>query len=421
MFKLFFLFISLFIFSGCIGDLKSVKPNEKVFDNEDKYIMFALRAEELKEYKTSAKLFNTLYEKSNKKEYLYRSLQSDLVLKEDEKIISKVDNILDGNFDDYKLVRFKIVALIQLKRLELAKIEALKLISLSNQVDDYLLLSEIYVKQNKSDTAIKYLESAYAKEYNEKILDKLSVILYLNLDRKKDAIAHLETHIMVHGCSDIICNRLIGFYSNENDIDGLLSIYLKVYKINKSDKIARKIVQIYNYKKEPIKLMNFLEESKSDDEVLLQIYISLNNYKKAFPLAKILYKKSGKIGYLGQSAVFKYESFLNKNDEDMLLGVIATLENVVKQSDEPLYLNYLGYLLIEHNLDIQKGINYVDEALVKNPTSVYYLDSKAWGYYKLGKCKKAFNIMKDILKKYDIDEPEVLFHTKKIKECIKLN
>jgi len=283
-----------------------------------------------------------------------------------------------------------------------------------------LLMSEIYIKQNKFNTALKYLEGAYVKEYNEKLLDRLAIILYVNLERKKDAIAYLKTHIMVNGCSELICNRLISFYSNENDIDGLLSIYLKIYTQNHNKIIASKIIQIYNYQKEYIKLMDFLEDSKSDDHMLLKIYINLNDYKKAYPLARKLYKETNNIDYLGQSAIFEYENSENKNEKVMLNDVVSTLGDVVKKSDEPLYLNYLGYLLIEHDIDVKKGITYIDRALIANPLSIYYLDSKAWGYYKLGECKKADAIMKEMFNLENINEPEVLQHLEKIKKCVKL-
>lgn len=413
--------IFVLFFSGCVGDSSlTVKQNQKAFDGEDRYIMFALRAEELKDYNTSAKLFNTLYERSHKKEYLYRSLRSELLLKDDDKVISKIDDVLDGKFDDFKLVRFKIVALMQSGKLELAKKDALKLVGLTKDTNDYLLMSEIYIKQNKFNTALKYLEGAYVKEYNEKLLDRLAIILYVNLERKKDAIAYLKTHIMVNGCSELICNRLISFYSNENDIDGLLSIYLKIYTQNHNKIIASKIIQIYNYQKEYIKLMDFLEDSKSDDHMLLKIYINLNDYKKAYPLARKLYKETNNIDYLGQSAIFEYENSENKNEKVMLNDVVSTLGDVVKKSDEPLYLNYLGYLLIEHDIDVKKGITYIDRALIANPLSIYYLDSKAWGYYKLGECKKADAIMKEMFNLENINEPEVLQHLEKIKKCVKL-
>ena len=60
---------SIFIFSGCMGSLASysVKPNVKVFEQEDSYILFALRAEQLRDYKSASELFNSLYEKADKK------------------------------------------------------------------------------------------------------------------------------------------------------------------------------------------------------------------------------------------------------------------------------------------------------------------------------------------------------------------
>lgn len=75
------IFLSLFlalIFSGCFGTSQpspSVKAHEKAFAEEDVYILFGLRAEQLKEYNAASNIFNALWEKSNKKEYLYKSLQ----------------------------------------------------------------------------------------------------------------------------------------------------------------------------------------------------------------------------------------------------------------------------------------------------------------------------------------------------------
>jgi len=65
------LFLVLFI-SGCVSKTETIKPNEKAFEEEDAYILFALRAQELKEFSSASSIFNTLYEKSNKKEYLFR-------------------------------------------------------------------------------------------------------------------------------------------------------------------------------------------------------------------------------------------------------------------------------------------------------------------------------------------------------------
>ncbi len=420
MFKIFLaLFLALF-FSGCFGEVKPPKtlaPNKKAFAQEDAYILFGLRAEQLKEYDAASSIFNSLWEKAGKKEYLYKSLQNDLAAHKNQKVILKVDEVTQGNIDDFILVRLKIIALIGDSKFERARVLAIDLVEKSKEVNDYILVSEIYVKQKKFDTALKYLESAYTKDYNEKILDRMSIILYVNLQRNKDAIAQLETHTRMHGCSKMICTRLVGFYSNENNIEGLLSVYLRIYELHKNSEIAKKIVQIYAYKKEYIKLMSFLQKSGSDDELLLQVYINSKNYKKASKLAGKLYSETGDINYLGQSAIFKYESSKNKNDKQMQARVVEMLKEVASVENIPLYLNYLGYLLIDHSIDIKEGMKYVREALEIEPNSAFYLDSLAWGYYKLGKCKKALKIINRVKKLDGGDDPEVIEHIKAIKKC----
>ena len=400
-------------------ELSNLKSNEKAFEKEDTYILFALRAEQVGENGAAAQIFNTLYEKSQKKEYLYRSLENELIAKEYEKVIKKVDEISQDSFDDYILIRVKVVALMELDKLEEAKSLAIELVKKSNEADDYILVSDIYIKKEEYDTALKYLESAYTKNYNEKILDKMSIVMYVNLNRKKDAIAQLETHTRVYGCSEVICHRLIGFYSNENNVDGLLSVYLRLYSSTKSEEIAKKIIQIYSYKKEYIKLMDFLENSKSDDKALFELYSYTKNYEKAFVLADELYAKSGDINYLGQSAIYEYESAKDKNNKPMLTSVVNKLEKVTQIDTNPLYLNYLGYVLIDHEIDIKKGMKYIQKVLLVKPNSSFYLDSLAWGYYKLGKCKKAKEIMKRVVTLEGGDDPEVTKHVKMIDKCIK--
>lgn len=422
MFNYLVVFFLLLAFSGCsLTPNISLADNKKTFEEEDKIIFMALRAQELKNYDLSAKLFNTLYLKSSKKEYLYHSLRNNLTAKKYETVVKRVDKITSGSFDDFNLIRLKIIALINLGELELAKTISILLVQESGEINDYIVVSEIYVSLKKYDTALKYLESAYAKDFNEKVLDRLSVILYVNLDRKKDAVAQLESHSLIHGCSKLICNRLLGFYSDENNIDGLLSTYLRLYEIDKDEKIAEKIIQIYGYKKDYVKLMTFLENSSSDDKLLLQLYIQAKNYKKAAIQADKIYKDTLEIDYLGQNAIFEYESAKNKNDIQIQNKVINKLKRVVKVDDNALYLNYLGYLLIDHDIDVKFGMEYIQRALKQQPNSAYYLDSKAWGYYKLGKCLKAEELILKVMKLEGGDEPEVLEHYEKIKKCKEKN
>lgn len=415
----FVLFLALSLLFVSCKDLGSLKPNEKAFDREDNYILFALRAEDVKDYVAASELFAVLYEKSLKKEYLYRSLENDLRSKQYFKLIKRVDTHLKDFSKDTTLQRLKVVSLFDLNRLDEAVVLAIALAKMTKNPNDYILVSDVYSKRQEYDTALKYLESAYTKEYNENILDRMSIILYVNLNRKKEAIAQLETHSRMLGCSEKICMRLISLYSNENNLDGLLSTYLRFYESKKNKEVAKKIVQIYSYKKDYLALMDFLEHSNADDKVLLQLYTASKNYDKAYSLSQKLYEETSQIDYLGRSAIYEYESAKDKNKKELLLRVVKKLNKVIHEDDGPVYLNYLGYILIDHEIDVKVGMGYIERVLKMQPNSSFYLDSKAWGYYKLGECEKAQKLIQRVVKLEGGDDPEVLSHVTKIENCLK--
>jgi len=411
--NLFFLLFVLF-FSACSNQSVAIKGYEKVFEAEDKYIVLALYAEQVQANLEASKLFNTLYQKSSKREYLHRSLTNLLVAKRYEKILV----VAKKEPNDLFVKRMEVVALINLSKMKEAENKALNLVKLSKKSDDYLLVSDLYVSQKKFDKAVKYLEGAYIKDYDEKILDRMSIILYVNLGRKNEAIAYLETHSRIYSCSKLICNRLISFYSDENNIDGLLSAYLRYYKVNPDERVSKKIVQIYEYKKEYLKLIDFLKKTKSDNDVLLKLYLKIKNYKKAFVLAESMYKDTGDIQYLGKSAIYEYESKQNNLKAEDILSISKKFEKVIAEKNTALYLNYYGYLLIDHEIDIKKGIGYIKRALKIQPKASFYMDSLAWGYYKQGRCKKAKSIMNKVIKLDGGTHEEILSHIKSIDECL---
>ena len=57
--------------------------------------------------------------------------------------------------------------------------------------------------------------------------------------------------------------------------------------------------------------------------------------------------------------------------------------------------------MIDHDMDVKKGISLVKKALEKKPDNGYYLDSLAWGYYKLGEVKKAEKIQEKAIENTD--------------------
>ncbi len=81
-----------------------------------------------------------------------------------------------------------------------------------------------------------------------------------------------------------------------------------------------------------------------------------------------------------------------KIKKTVLKSVIKKFEDVLTVLDNHVYQNYLGYILIDFDVDINKGgLDFVNKALEKAPpNNLAYIDSLAWGgQYKLKQCKKS--------------------------------
>ncbi len=410
-----------FLFAGCVNSYDANPANgaKKMFEAEDRYIIFALEAERLEDFNSSASLFFTSYEKSEKLEYLYHSLQGYFRAQQYEKLLSLATEYQNRYPDEVMLRRYEILSLVNLNQFALAKVRALDLANKTQESPDVLLLSDIYLKENQTLEALEYLKKAYTRQYDEAILDKITTILYANLHKKQEAIDMMEQHIKNYGCSKLICMKLAAVYGNENDIDAMVATYVRLYAIEPSDEIAQNIIKLYGYQKNYSKLMFFLEEYRVNDELLLQLYVEAKFFDKASVLAKKIYDAHFAPEYLAQSAIYKYESLGKKIDAKSLQTVLTQLKDALDAEPKATYFNYLGYLMIEHNIELEKGIAYVKEALKLEKDSPFYLDSLAWGYYKLHKCKEAKIIMDQVVEKIGLDEPEIKEHVKAIHQCKK--
>ena len=419
MFKVIVSAAALLLWSGCSMHTP-VTPQEKAFDAEDTYALFALDAEARGEYATAAQYYALLYEKVPRIAYRDHFFENLLRAKQFDDVLKNAETIQQPEAFDVQVERYRIRALIGKRDFKTAETAALALLKQTKAKPEYVSLAEIYALQKEYDSALRYLESAYDIDYDEALLDSMAVMMYVNLDRKKDAIALLETHIRMNGCSERICRRLVGFYSEQDNVEGMLTTYLRLYDVRPSKEVAEAIVRIYSYQNDLVHLKQFLEAHHSDDALLLKLYVNAKEYAAASALAEKLYQDSGDAVYLGQSAIFAFEGAKDKKDPKLIAEVIEKLKRAVQSEKDPLMLNYLGYILIDENVNPKAGIVYVKAALEQEPDSPYYLDSLAWGYYKLGRCKEADAVMKKVLKAMHGEKDEELeAHIKAIGECLK--
>jgi len=408
-------------FAGCAPHAApKVDATHKAFEEEDAYTLFALDAQAHGRYGEAAELFAILYERAPRSAYRSAFFQNLLLAKRYGDVLTNVDIAEASEGKTAELERYRVQALVGLQQLEAALSVALALVGEYKAKTDYVAVADIETMLRHYDSALKYLESAYAVDYDEAVLDKLAVTLYVNLERKKEAIARLETHIRLNGCSERICKRLAGFYSDQNNIDGMLETYLRLYAAYPDPQVAEAIVRIYGFKKDLLHLQQFLETYGSDDALLLNLYINAKAYEKASALAARLYEEEGDPDYLAKSAIFAFEAAEQKRDPALLERVTSQLKQAVKSTKDPLQLNYLGYLLIDYDIDPAEGIRYVKMALEQEPDSPFYLDSLAWGYYKNGECQKAAETIRRAVKAMQGEtDPELESHVDAIEKCLK--
>ena len=214
-------------------------------------------------------------------------------------------------------------------------------------------------------------------------------------------------------------------YQEQGNIDGMLSILNRMYlkykqdpDLSKTTLLIQNLIVTLLEKKDIKQAIKFLEETKIDQTKLTNLYYQDGQLEKALVMTRKIYRKTRKPALLGKIAMYEFE--LAKDKQKVMKHVIANFELALSSGiNDASYQNYYGYLLIDFNINTKKGIELIQQALKTTPNNIAYLDSLAWGYYKLGKCKEALNIMKKVISVTGLKDKEIKIHWNSIQECNK--
>jgi len=395
--------LSLFII-GC--SIKTPEIGKKYFPEEDNYIIKALLLENDGNYKAASKLYMFLYKKTKKSIYFKKYLDSLFALREYDKVIKEAKEFLEKSWND-EIFKIEIFSLLEENKLNKAKKELLNKFNKKNEFF-YSMMSYILTKQKKYLEALAYSKSNYALNPTKKNLLILVDILIKN-KKYNEALAYLNTYLKEKGCDYYVCLKLAKIYKNFYDYSRLANIYEKLGRFN--SRFYLLALDYYMNEGKYQKAINLVKEHNLDEEYLMYIYEQMKDFKKAALVAMNLYLKTDNIKYL-----LKYTMYIYKTSQDMKTTkeVINKLRFIVKKVKTPLIYNFLGYVLIDKDINPKEGIEYIKKALKKEPDNVEYIDSLAWGYYKLHKCKMAWDIMKNI----NTNDLIILEHKKLIKRCL---
>lgn len=392
----------------------------------DMYILMALDSQRQYDHKSSLTYFKKLYELTNEKKYLLNSIKYCFILKDfpqmeqlSKKALEKYKSKEDR---EYFMVQY-ILALSNQKKYNEALIISNDLLDNEKSAKNYGIMAGIYYAKEDYKNALKYYESAYAQDQNEQTLLRLVNILYSYMNEKDTALAYLETFLQTHGCKRKVCDKLMLIYQEQGNINGMLSILNKLYTkylnrpgMESTVKMIQNLIVTLLEQRSSNEAILYLEKYDLDPTKLLNLYYKEGYYKKAITLTKKLYNKTKNPELLGKIAMYRFEDA--KDKRKVLKSVIANFELALSSGiNNDSFQNYYGYILIDFDIDVQKGVILIKQALKTSPNNIAYQDSLAWGYYKLGKCKEAYEIMSKIVKIIGLKDDEIRLHWEKINEC----
>ncbi len=414
----------LLLFNGCSNktlDLENKEPSKTKFV-EVKTKKF--ESENQRMYYDARDLYFDLFDRTNNYEYFAKYLALSTNLKDYELVKRDalkyyVDNIKQEEI----ILRLYTFALFKLGDSTEALQSGEKLVGLFQNDVNYELLGTIYLQQKNYLKAYEFFEKAFVMNKSANTFLNLTNIQYYNLEQKEQAINKIEEYIKANGYDFNLSMQLLSFYEKEQKFDKLVPFLKEMYfDYKKNSELLMlskaKILLIKYIAKDSVgKAIEFLEQNNEEDEILLNLYKITNQPQKAYNLLDRLYKKSNNLDFLAQQAIIEFEMAEDKTK--VLNDVIFKFDKVLLVTNNHIYENYLAYILIDFNINVKRGVSLVKKALKEEPNNLAYIDTLAWGEYKLKNCQEANKQMKRVVDEVGLNDEEIKLHWEKIKECKK--
>lgn len=337
--------------------------------------------------------------------------------------------------ENAQLARFSSVYHLQNNDINSAQKTLEELIKWDKDYRNYELLGDLYLQKQIFNLSLQNYRASKANLPEEsapnevlalKIAEnELLLAAHANDKRKKEAInkakKELESFVDEGACTLRVCMLLGKIYGDLGETDKLENLYIKLYELTRDENFLRVLVEHLMAQKKYSKALDIALNYRLDDDLTLYLYERVGKLQEAYEFALKNYEEKKEKKYLLVAAVMEFENATKRQkiDKSLLNSVAKKFEEGIDEQSGALYLNYYGYLLIDYDLDITKGINLVQRALTQEPNNLFYLDSLSWGYYKQGQCDEAWSVMlKTMHDKEFSNSKESKEHIRAIQQCL---
>ncbi len=285
-------------------------------------------------------------------------------------------------------------------------------------------LGELYLKQMENDKAIEVFEEIAPKVNGKEHLYILKQLAKLYFEQKNYEKANKYfSKLSDEDEKDVQAAYFAGITSEAIDnFDKAKKYYNRALKISSDFSYVLKRLAYIAYNEDKTELaLNYLSKIKNEDRDV-----------EFYRIKSLVFEKENKEDLQLKTINEGLKQF--KDSEDLLFDkavllekqknydeVIDILENLIKNNPKnSTYLNFLGYMYADLNMNIDKATEYISKALEAEPDNPAYLDSMAWVLYRKGKYKEAYEYLKKAIKQTP-DEEEMIKHLKAILKALKMN
>lgn len=393
--------------------IKQFKAQSSGF-NEDKYILEALDAIDSKDDKKALESYKILYQNTKKIEYLKEQIFALMRLENHKDALATIkefEAIIPNDLDILKakayLVRGDLEATIAIWR---------RILQLEDSVFNNSFIATLYYAKKDFENARAHLIRAYQIEGND---ETLLVLASLDLERKKfgDSLPLIKAHFKDE-LNERFALLLLNIASKINELDEIEPLFAYYFTKKQSKINATNLAKLHYEKKDYGKVIDLAKKFDFDKALLIDIYLAQKDYKNAKIEAQKAYNRTKDSYYLGIMAIVDFEAQDAEGKAKIAPQVIESLKRALKDEPNHIFYNYVGYLMIDYDINVAEGVGFVEQALRAAPENPAYLDSLAWGHFKSNKCEQAKAVMEKIPRDILLKEREMVEHLEAIDKCV---
>lgn len=265
------------------------------------------------------------------------------------------------------------------------------LASLSYQIGDYAQAAQSYaemIKLRPYEPDIRFRLGVSYSEIGEinKAIDAFRAVTMLREDHidARFRLANLYARQSRNKEAIDECLTILKRTPDSLDVNLLLAqLYVSEYEYDKAILVCDEILRSRDISRKPIFAEAYYRrgsafKGKGEKD------LANKDFQRSISIYKLLLEKESENIGVNYDIALVYEAL-----EDYESAEKHLLRHIELKPREPNAYNYLGYMLIERNKDLDRAIEYIKKALEIEPNNGAFLDSLGWAYFKMGKVEEA--------------------------------